>query len=794
MSKETKKTERYELSETKKEKDLIMSNRMIDESSVPIEFRDLIVDYSFTEQKMIDLTNRISTTRNKIDEIRKFKEEVLLTPELNIISSKKPSSPDKLVPSIKKNLQKLQRRNARLIHKLYYFIICLMERIYIDIIVRIMLIFELNTLLFYKNFYKFFLKCVYTCLNKLKKPKKFISTIRNKNSKILCDLSSLSQAYVFYKLYQTRLIKLSELRYALQYHGTSLFLKNEIKDFFEAQEIFHSELKHKNLWNSGMKQWKNWLRVHYQYGLSPIRWYHLVPQKWRTKVNQQRMDENKDLNKRYSDEKTDQLIHYKKLNDFEANSLSNENYNFQKCYRYDLFSSKSINYEDKKNSYIYVPPLCINNKEDISYNYNIHKRELFDMPEGFMALKNSLGQNSIMNPEIFPDRKYFDGNIFHFCLKNKVDIESWIDIETNDSQNITTGVNNNYQLFDWMRMNEEILSHPTSNHHHPLWFLPELVLFYNRYKKKLWTIRTQFLLFNSNGYPTFMENETLKNIYIETYPYSMKRHILQKVKNKKKGFNIDVTAQMEGVEDGYPYYQVFTDLDEILEDYTEWDAIVLKMKKKYRKRTFLSYLRGGSVDLDFTEFKGEIVFRQWINKGVIDVEGIPTTRHNKGQFIIYQTINISLVHKSKSKITPRYIYGEKYSSDKKNTENRDKNHSDLFVPEKILSTKRRRELRILISFYSRNGNVIQKNPVFCKYVKNCGEVLDKSKKEKKKLKKLKLFLWPNYRLEDLACMNRYWFHTNNGSRFSMLRLHTYPRLYHSLMIPFSYPFSTISDI
>ena len=57
--------------------------------------------------------------------------------------------------------------------------------------------------------------------------------------------------------------------------------------------------------------------------------------------------------------------------------------------------------------------------------------------------------------------------------------------------------------------------------------------------------------------------------------------------------------------------------------------------------------------------------------------------------------------------------------------------------------------------------------------------LDKSKdlaREKKKFINLKFFLWPNYRLEDLVCMNRYWFNTNNGSRFSMVRIHMYPRL------------------
>ena len=107
-------------------------------------------------------------------------------------------------------------------------------------------------------------------------------------------------------------------------------------------------------------------------------------------------------------------------------------------------------------------------------------------------------------------------------------------------------------------------------------------------------------------------------------------------------------------------------------------------------------------------------------------------------------------------------------------ENRNKNHYDLFVPETILSTKRRRELRILICFNSQTRNVM------CNNVKNkkWGKILYKRKrfnKDKNKIIKLKFFLWPNYRLEDLACMNRYWFDTNNGSRFSMVRMHMYPR-------------------
>jgi hypothetical protein len=36
------------------------------------------------------------------------------------------------------------------------------------------------------------------------------------------------------------------------------------------------------------------------------------------------------------------------------------------------------------------------------------------------------------------------------------------------------------------------------------------------------------------------------------------------------------------------------------------------------------------------------------------------------------------------------------------------------------------------------------------------------------------FLWPTHRLEDLAYMNRYWFGTSNQSKFSLLRIRTYP--------------------
>lgn len=85
--------------------------------------------------------------------------------------------------------------------------------------------------------------------------------------------------------------------------------------------------------------------------------------------------------------------------------------------------------------------------------------------------------------------------------------------------------------------------------------------------------------------------------------------------------------------------------------------------------------------------------------------------------------------------------------------------------ENILLPKRRRSFRVLNSLTSKEKKYIQFN-----------EKIFKKKFSKNKIKKIKRFLWITYRFEDLACMNRFWFNTINGSRFSMLRLRMYPSL------------------
>ena len=184
---------------------------------------------------------------------------------------------------------------------------------------------------------------------------------------------------------------------------------------------------------------------------------------------------------------------------------------------------------------------------------------------------------------------------------------------------------------------------------------------------------------------------------------------------------------------------------------------------------------------------------KFMKKEIFVIEPVRLSRKNNKQFFMYQTIGLSLIQKNKRKIYHKYP--EKIHVNKKNfykyitrtrdqkiTEKKEKDNSDLLVPENILSARRRRELRILICLNPNNINSMHRNTIFYNpnKVQNGFPLLTKKRKyfekDKKKLMNFKIFLWPKYRLEDLACINRYWFNTHNGSRFSIVRIHMCPRL------------------
>nr|WHS15995.1 hypothetical protein RF1 [Ormosia semicastrata f. pallida] len=802
----------YELSESEKDSTISKKNLMIYESPIPIQSINWI-NSSLTEKKIKDLNAKTKTIREQIEKTTKEKKRGFITSKINISSNKTTYNAKRL--ELQKNIwQILQRRNLRLARKSHSFFKFFMERIYIDIFLCIISIPRINVQLFLESTKKNLNKSIYKNEANAERTDKtnqsiihFISiikkyynnNIRNTNSQNSFDISSLSQVYVFYKLSQTQIINVYKykLRSVFEYHRRFFFLKNEIKDsFLGVDRIFHSKLRHNNPSDSVMNQWTNWLKSHSQYDLSQSRWSRLIPQKWRNRINERRVAQNKDLTKCDSYEKN-RLILYKKQ---QVDSLTKKKKKMKKQYGYDLLSYKSINYADKKDSYIYGyrSPFQANKKQAISYNYNTRKQKLFDIT-GDISIKNYIAEDYIIDMEKNLDRKYFD----------------------------------------WMGMNVEILKRSISNL--KFWFFSKFVIFYNAYTNNPWIIPIQLLFFNFNVNQNVSENKNItgKKKIIDIFRPSKKKKSLElelETRNQAKEEYADrvdlessLSNQEKDIEEDYARSdgkgdegikkkkyknKIEAELNFLLRKYfgfqLNWKGSlnqrIMNNIKVYcllirlinLKEIAIASIQRGELSLDIMVIQNQKDLtltglrknKELMKKGILIIEPVRLSRKNDEQFIMYQTTSLSLIHKSKRQINQRYP--EKSHVNKKNfdksitktrdqkiTENKEKNHYDLLVPEKILSARRCRELRILIYFNPRNRNSVYRNTTFYNETKvnNCCQVLAKNKdldRYKKKLMNFKLFLWPNYRLEDLACMNRYWFDTNNGSRFSIVRIHMYP--------------------
>nr|YP_009898720.1 Ycf1.2 [Menonvillea linearis]QKK45528.1 Ycf1.2 [Menonvillea linearis] len=777
----------YELNEIKKYS--IMSNQMIHELSVKKKSKEW-TNSSLSENKIKNLIDRIKTIRNQTEEISKEKEN--LTNSCN-----KPRYDSKIIESSKQSWQTLKRKNTRLIRKSVFFIKFCIEQKSLAIFLGIINIPRITTQLFFESTKTILDKYIYKNeengekINKKKNTIYFISTIKNLISKknfFNYDLCSLSQAYVFYKLSQIQVSNFSKLKAVLEYNIciTSFFVKNKIKDFFQEQGIFHYELKDKTFLNSEVNQWKNWLRSNSQYNLPQIAWARLVTQKWKNKINQDSsIVINASLTKEDSYEKKF-FYNYKKQNFFEADSLLNPKHNLKKDSIYNLFCYKYIHSTEK----------------------------FFDMSID-IALENCLVSCFLEKYKIWGireirHRKYLDWRILNFWFRKKVNIEPWVDTMSkkkyikNKVQNYQiidkmakTGlVNQKINFFDWMGMNEEILNHNITNFE--FFFFPEFLFFSSTYKMKPWVIPIKLLLLNFNEKKNVNKKITLKkkgfipsnetkslnffNLNKEEKELADQGELesdkeknieenyaeakLKKRKNKKQ-YKSNTETQLDLFLTRYSRFQLRWNCfcnQKFINNIKLYSFLV---RLKNPNEIVISSIERGELSLDILMIEKNFTFAKLMKKGIFIIEPVRLSVKNDGQLIIYRTIGISLVHQNKHKISIRYK--KKSYSDKKN-------NYDLFVPENILSPKRRREFRILICFNLKNKNSRDRNSRFDKNIQNLTTVLHKNKnldKDKNNLIKLKSFLWPNFKLEDLACMNRYWFNTTNGNNFSMIRIHMY---------------------
>nr|QXO04603.1 hypothetical chloroplast RF1 [Hetaeria anomala] len=854
---ELRKEKIYESNEN--EKDFKRNHKILRESPVLIRPVNWL-NYSLIEKRMKDLSDKTIKIRNQIEQTAKEKKKK----EIVLIYDNKRLELQKSIWKI------LKRKNIRLMCKSHYFIKSFIEKKYIDIFLCTIIFSKINTQLFFESTKKIFNKDI--CNNKKnneqeeiyeinKNKMNLIFTIKklfsntennNKNSNISWNFTSMSQAYVFYKLSQTLLLNKFfnqyHLRPVLQYQGNSPFFKENLKNYCMIHRIFHSKPRDKKINTYVMNEWKNWLKGHYQYNLSQKKRSRLIPKEkeWRNRINQRRMIKKKE-SIQLDFYKKDQFIHSMKKNNYATNSFMSQKDKWKKHYRYDLLSSKYIY---SPNSYISESTLEINGAQEIPYSFNTLKPESFYVSVS-MPSNDYLEKGYLIDGNTNLDRKYFDYRVLHLCLEKNIEIWTNEHIDINIQKKTKTEIKNlkkrekkdifsptiikpcnqKRNFFDCMGMNQERFYNTASNSdtisNLEPWFFPEFLLLFDVYKIQPWIIPIKSLFFN------FYINENSKNIninpkknihisskkYFELVNYKKEEKkqqdqgnlILNLLKQKKKGAVEEDYRRLEmkkGKKKKKYKSKNEMELDLFLKKYflfqLRWDDPLNKnIMKNIRvyclllrlinlKKIAISSIQRGEINLDEMLIQKDLVFTELLGKGIFIIDPIFLSIRRDGKFLIYQTIDISLVDKMKHQTNKKYtknIYKIYIKNKKGKFEkdiaqysniflNRKKNHYDFLIPENILSSIRRREFQIRTCFNSKNWNVVDKNSRLYneKKIRNCGQFLNENKHfntDGKIFMKFKLFLWPNYRLEDLACMNRYWFDTNNSSRFSMSRIHMY---------------------
>uniref|UniRef100_UPI0031F394E0 hypothetical protein RF1 n=1 Tax=Helixanthera sampsonii TaxID=1026949 RepID=UPI0031F394E0 len=732
----------YQLSQTKKEKDSLIKNHIIYESSIQKKSQDSKKDLS-TKNKLKDLID-------KTKKIKKDRKNIVLT--IRICTNKKKNNKRVDLNLIKLKLKKLpkhfsgivKKKNSPLIYESKFFFYKIfkffIKEIYINSFLFISNIkrLSLNVQLVLQSIQKqkSFDKYIYK--NKKKKKKKveqtkkitirFISTIKkllnnNKNSTILSGLSSLSQTYVFYKFSQISINYLDKLKYVFQYHK-----------FFRTQRIFHCDSKLRHIWNYDKKKWKNCLKDYYHYDLTPIIWSRLVPQKWRNRVNQHYTMKNKDLNKEYLSEKPS-LIHHEKQPYYDL--VSDQNVHFKKHYRYDflVYLYYNYNYENKAVYSIDMSRSPLKEKLQVTKKIifiNSNKNKLLDKVIPIKNFFNNyLPYDNIRDIEQKLNTKYFDCQKFFFFNKKKVYIF--------DKQNFL-------YLTLYQKKENEILSKARQNIE--LWFLQKFLLFYiyNEFRIKLGVSPIKsFFFYNANvkiNESTTDEKDEKKNTKYKN--------------NTKTEFDIFLKK--------YLLFQLRWDnvMKQKIINNIKVYCFLLRLLNP--KEMALSSIRKEEMSLDIMLIHNKLSMK----RGILILEPICLSVKKNRKFIIYKIVRSSCFYKNKQQTNQRnkiYIIDKNKSITQYQNMNVNKNDNfdDLFVPETILSSRRCREFRILICFNLKKKKILKKNQIFLN-------------RTKKKLIKLKFFLWTNFRFEDFTCINRYWFDTNNSIRFSMLRIRIYPQM------------------
>ena len=228
----------------------------------------------------------------------------------------------------------------------------------------------------------------------------------------------------------------------------------------------------------------------------------------------------------------------------------------------------------------------------------------------------------------------------------------------------------------------------------------------------------------------------------------------------------DINRVMSGIKDSEQYF-----LTNMEEGNINLNLLLLLIEVQKNSNENENEIRGDNIIQGDAPRKISSGYERWGDKKVVVSEPYRLSSILDDQFLMYKIVSISLKLKNRG---GEWIDGNLYDGSVQCGKilGDGKNILSSLNLEDILLPKRRREFRILNRFDPENENVGFSNG---KDIQNDEELMERDQNLSADTTQIiKRFLWPSYRLEDLICMNRYWFNTNDGSRSAMLRIRMYP--------------------
>nr|YP_010471581.1 hypothetical protein RF1 [Gastrodia peichatieniana]UVG40939.1 hypothetical protein RF1 [Gastrodia peichatieniana] len=611
----------------------------------------------------------------------------------------------------------LVKKNIRLIRKSYYFMKLFIEKLYIVLLLYIITFYKIKVIFFFL-FNKYYFMKFNTYIYK----EQDIFYEINKNTinfiliikKILLNTNKDPKFNSF----------LSYFSQAYVFYKLSQYQRFRLILIYKYQLGINKYNKNNKIDIYVKNYWKIWfnlffkLKIEEKYILKTYEWYNKKNKYYEYNLKQSKIFIQTDkLIKDYY--KLDYLVK-KKRDKWIKNNL------------YDILLNKYI---FNKISYIDISTLIvkINNirgDQEIEYDFNKQKYKSFFV--------------------------YYLNKFIPYTTKKK-----------NRINNIN--INILYQKYlDYRIINSHLINYRNKNifdiFNFKYWFFAEFFIYIKIYKEKPWLIPIKSLIFNiykrsdsKNKKIRINSNELSKKIII------YEDFIKLEIKNSME------KAQYTNNREAELYYFLKNSLLFQLRWSDALNKRIIKNIKVYclllrlmnPKEIYISSIQRSEIKVDDMLIQKDLVIADFINNGIFIFEPIIISLRRGGEHIIYQALDISL--------NKKYIINNKY-----------KNKSNIFFPENILSLERRREFRFIICLnYLNISNNNKKLYNDKKILLNSSKYLQANKYFTNfsiYFIHLKMFLWPNFRVEDISCINRYWFNINNSSRFSILKLYMYSKI------------------